>query len=145
MYHRLLAAVDTGDRAAIAAEHAISLAAVDDSALEFLYVVDVRPVYSRYGLASLPSEEEIAHERNRGEEFLRRFVSEAADAGVSATSTVTRGTPHRRITEHAAEIDADAVVIGRPQARTFTRIVGVSTTDRVVRNADCTVIVAREF
>lgn len=141
MYSRLLVAVDDGTRAARAAEQAIELASAVGSTLEFVYVVDVRPVYSRYGLAALPTEDEIDIERERGREIVDSYVDAVADLDISATGTVIRGTPHLKITEHAKEIDTDAIVIGRPRRASFTRIFRVSTVDRVVRNAERTVIV----
>lgn len=144
MYRRLLVAVDGGDRAALAAEHAIGLAAETGAELECVYVVDVRPVYSRYGLAALPTEDEVEHQRQRGQAVVEDVEEQAAAAGVVASSSVVRGTPHLKITEHAAAVEADAIVIGGPRERTFTRMLGVSTTDRVVRNAGRTVIIVRQ-
>lgn len=143
-YRRLLVATDGSDRASAAAEQAIALAKATGASLAFLFVIDVRPVYSRYGLAALPSQDEIESERNRGESIVGGHETDAADAGVDAEGIVVRGTPHLLITSMANDVDADAIVIGAPRPRTFSRVLGVSTTDRVVRNADCSVIVARE-
>lgn len=143
MYRRLLVAVDDGTRAGRAADHAIDLAGAVGASLEFVYVVDVRPVYSRYGLAALPTENEIDIERDRGFEVVERYVEQAKTADVPADGTVIRGTPHLKITEHANSQHVDAIVIGAARERPLTRVFGVSTTNRVVRNADQSVIVVR--
>ena len=143
MYDHLLVATDGGKRASLAVDHAIELATGLEASLTFLMVVDVRPVYSRYGLAALPTEDEIVHEQNRANSILNQAVDEATDRDLEVETRVTRGTPHLVITELGAQIGADAIVIGRPRRRTLSRMIGVSTADRVVRNAECTVIVVR--
>lgn len=142
MYSRLLVAVDDTDRATAAVSHAVRLAATLGATLEAVHIVDIHPVYSRYGLASLPSGDEIAQQVTRGEKLLEAVEREASKAGVSCHTSLERGTPAREIIEHAQEIDADAIVIGRPQGRRVKAFFGITTTDRILREADCSVIVA---
>lgn len=143
MFDRLLAAVDADEPGALAGSKAVQLAERVDAEVEVLHVVDVRPVYSRYGIAALPSDEEIDTKFERGEESLAQVASEADDRGVPCETEIRRGTPHILIVDHANSVNADAVVIGRPRSSRLQSVFGVSTTDRVIRNADCSVIVAR--
>lgn len=141
MYRRLLVAIDDTDRATTVISHAVDLADTVGARLEAVHIVDISPVYSRYGLASLPSEDEITQQVTQGEQLLEAVQREATNAGVTCHTSLHRGTPHSEIIAHAEETDADAIVIGRPRSRRLKTFFGITTTDRILREADCSVIV----
>lgn len=143
MYRQLLVAVDGTDRGTAAARHAVALAKSVGASLEALHVVDVQPVYSRYGLAALPSEDELEHKHEQGKELLEDIRSLADDNSVECETAIRRGTPHIRIVDYAEATDVDAIVIGEPEPHRLQNLLGISTTGRVIRNTECTVIVAR--
>lgn len=136
MYKSILVAVDIshGDVGSELLKRAKGL--VDDGGkLHLVYVLEDVPPYV---LAELPRET-IA---NRKSEAKAQLEAIAASAGVQAEVHVQGGHPSSGILEASKEFGADLIMIAshRPDLRDY--FIG-STAARVVRYAQCSVLIAR--
>lgn len=136
MYHRILVPTDGSDGTERAVEHAIALAADLDAGLDVLHVTDT----SNYPLDGHSRQFLRAAER-AGDESLREVIERARERGVDrVTATVRQGVPYRMILDYVDETDVDLVVMGTHGRRGLDRFLLGSTTERVVRGADVTVL-----
>jgi nucleotide-binding universal stress UspA family protein len=136
MYKTIMVAVDIshGDVGAELVERAKSL--LDEGGkLHLVYVLEDVPPYV---LAELPRET-IANRRSEAQGHLEAI---AAKSGVEAEVHVKGGHPSSGILEAAKEYGADLLMIAshRPDLRDY--FIG-STASRVVRYAQCSVLIAR--
>ncbi|MEF8779724.1 MAG: universal stress protein [Haloferacaceae archaeon] len=142
MHQTILAPVDGSDESFKAAEYAVELAVSDDATVHALFVMEAKPAYTRYGIGALedePSEEQ----REYAEDSVERVAELAAESGVDCVTEVTRGVPHETIAEHAREIDADVIVMGKhgEDWGGLEDLVMGSTTERVARRTDVPVTI----
>jgi nucleotide-binding universal stress UspA family protein len=85
----------------------------------------------------------LAQEEQRSREALAEQARQAGTAeGELHGLTVRRGAPHRMLPELAAEIGADLLIVGATGGGRLHRRLG-STADRVLRRAQCPVLVVR--
>jgi nucleotide-binding universal stress UspA family protein len=134
MYDRVLVATDGSPHAKRALREAIGIVRRFDAELYVLSVVDDR-------LARSAATEETY--REIAERALRVAESESAQADVGVTTVVETGSPPTGILDYAAEIDADLVVVGNRGRSGLDRFVVGSVAERVVRGANCSVLVVR--
>lgn len=137
MYDRILVPTDGSDWAAAAAEQAIELAAQYDATIHALYVIDVRmsPVSP-----DLDRDEVLALYEDSESDPLAVVREHAATDDVPVVEAVRVGVPHESIREYADEHGIDLVVMGtRGETGLEHALVG-STTERVVRTADVSVL-----
>jgi len=128
MYDRVLLPVDGSDEAKRAARRGLELAETIDATIEALYVVE-----RRAGLLAR-TEEEHRQLRESGEAVLEEIEHLASELGRPLTTTLTEGKPAVRISEHAAERDADLVVVGRQgMTRVGKRLLGGVTEQIIAR------------
>jgi nucleotide-binding universal stress UspA family protein/predicted transcriptional regulator len=79
--------------------------------------------------------------RSEAREYLDKFVNEAADAGIDAESIAVSGDPEREIIRVARETPGSMVVMASSGLSRFRRWMIGSVTDKVVRGAECPVLV----
>jgi nucleotide-binding universal stress UspA family protein len=128
---RILVGTDGSPRAEEAARQAVRLASALGASLELLFVVDT----------TRPHRQEVEAE---GEAALARVVRLAADAGVQAPSRLVAGDPAEALVEEAREHGADLLAVG-PDAGILGGAIRVGqVAARVLREAPCSVLLARE-
>lgn len=128
-FDRLLLPTDGSDGAAIATEWGISLASTLESTLHALSAVDAGPV------AQLTSPEDPLDALEQRAEAAVGAVRDRADAaGISASGSVTVGSPTDAILEHAS--DADLIVVGTHGQTGIGQWFLGSVTENVVRQAE---------
>lgn len=136
MYKSIVVAVDIshGDVGADLVRRANNLVDAGGK-LHLVYVLEDVPPYV---LAELPRDT-IANRRSEAQGHLKKI---AAEAEVQAEVHVLGGHPSSGIIEAAKEHDADLIMIAshRPDLRDY--FIG-STASRVVRYAQCSVLIAR--
>ncbi|MFC6905501.1 universal stress protein [Halalkalicoccus tibetensis] len=137
MYDDLLFPTDGSENAAVALEHAVSLADRYGATIHVLYVVNTN--YSDIGATG---ETTIGTLRERGEETLREAEDRASAAGVDAVARIEEGDPYRTILEYAGE-NADLIVMGTRGRSGLDRYLLGSVTEKVVRTADVPVFTVR--
>lgn len=128
---RVLVGTDGSPRAEEAARQAVRLASALGASLEFVFVVDT----------TRPHREDVEAE---GEAALARVVRLAADVGVQAPSRLVAGDPAEALVEEAAEHGIDLLAVG-PDAGILGGAIRVGqVAARVLREAPCSVLLARE-
>lgn len=131
-YATLLVATDGSQGAREAEKTAFEWAGAFDASIEALYVVES-------GLSDTAAIEEALEVD--GERAVTDVQTRAQETGLTAATAVKTGIPHEVISEHAAEQDADLIVLGARGRGTLERTVLGSVTERTVRTADQPVLV----
>lgn len=139
MYDTVLVPTDGSDVSFTAAEEAISLMA-SDGRLYALAVIEELPLYKQSGKGAKLAKPDDTAERTHLDEVTSRIESMAAEAGIDCETTVTSGVPFREIIQHAGDVNADAIVLGKRGAGAAANDLLGSTTERVVARASPTVI-----
>jgi nucleotide-binding universal stress UspA family protein len=133
-------AFSEGSRTAI--RHAGALAAQHGAVVHVVCIV--APVIALEAMAALgwPESEEIA--AGKCEARLREMARQELNDSMKVESEVALGEPGREIVRLARESDADLIVISTHGYTGFKRALLGSTTEHVVRQAPCPVLVVRE-
>jgi len=138
MYQTVLVPVDGSDESLVALAEAVELTA-DGGTVHALSVVEDLPMYRRSGKAEKFESDDEA-ERARAEEATAEAAAVVEEAGVDCVTGVADGVPARQIVTHAAEVGAEAIVLGkRGVSESAGEMLG-STTERVIRKAPTTVV-----
>jgi nucleotide-binding universal stress UspA family protein len=136
MYRNILVPINPAHGEVGARILAVARQLVDeDGHITVLTVVEPLPGY----ISNYVSDDALESNKQEAVESLEQLLLES---GVSGTAMLREGSPASKILEVAETIGADAIILGshRPDFTTF--LIG-STAARVVRHADCTVIVER--
>lgn len=138
MYKKVVVPTDGSDIAEIGVEEGLSLAKNLDIPALCIYVVDIST------LEELDSyDQDDAHRgiKKAGEKALTRVRKKAHEMGVEIKTRNLVGKPHKRIAESANE--KDIIYMSSHGASGLSELVFGSTTERVVKNAECTVAVVK--
>lgn len=135
MYSRMLIAVGGSDEARHAAARGLRLAADFDASVTVLYVVEQK------ALTLTETTSERSRLRERGEAALAEIGDLAADRDQQLTTTIAEGKPSVQISEHAAEEDADLIVVGRQGLTGVGRRILGGVTENVLHRSDVPVYV----
>jgi len=76
-------------------------------------------------------------------EYVEAARQRAADAGVDARSLIELGPPAEAIIAAAHRVEADTIIVGRFDKTALDRMMIGSVSEKVIRNAHCTVIVVQ--
>lgn len=139
MYDRILLPVDGSDEATRAAKRGLDLARTFDAAVDVLHVVD------RRSRRLARTDDERTQLRERGEAILADIEDLAADLDEPVTTTLLEGTPTTRIAEHAADRDADLIVIGQQGMTGLGKRLLGGVTEGVLHRSDVPVLVVSAF
>lgn len=142
-FARVLVAVDGRDDAATVVEAAVGLASVLHAELRVLHVIDPRAaVEPNSGVAP---DELLTELRASGESILSRAGRLTEQQNVPHHGVMREGKPAQKIIEDAREWSADVLVIGGHSQSRIERALSPSTTDRVVGDPPCPVLVVPTF
>lgn len=137
MIDRILLPTDGSEAAEKAVERAYALAERFDADLDVLYVVETEALPAFTNLDTEPMRE--AH-RRRGEELVTEIADEAPDE-VAVTTVIEEGHPEKFIVDYAEEHDVDVITMGTHGREGLGRVLIGSVTERVMRDAPCSVMV----
>jgi nucleotide-binding universal stress UspA family protein len=132
MYDRILVPTDGSSGTDETLEHALHVAADNEATVHALYVVDRRLFLA----ADEDTQDDvIATLEAEGEAALDAVETAGDEAGVEVVRERREGIPHTEITDYAAEIDADLLVMGTHGRTGRDRVASLgSVTERVVEN-----------
>jgi len=139
---RIMLPIDFSEPSRLAARYALALAGAVGVELEVVHVIDqtVHPSFYSVGKESLFELDPDL--RARAEAAISDFMKEAG-ADVGYTTTITEGRPSSEIARLAKETRNTLVVIASHGAGALERVMIGSTTERVVHQADCPVLVVK--
>ncbi|MEZ3162622.1 universal stress protein [Halorubrum sp. RMP-47] len=138
MYQTTLVPTGEGDAALDAVNDAAEITAADGT-VHVLGVVEDIPMYDRSGKPE-KFDGDDDDRRERLEAAVDRVATAVADAGIDSETAVEAGVPAHEIAAYADAVDADAVVMGKRGLDAAAGDLLGSTTERVIRNADATVV-----
>ena len=135
----ILLATDGSVSARAATRKAIELAKATGWPLHILTVWDL-PTVAGYGYAPgayVPVQELCEAEEEHAGEVVKKAIETAAQAGVTATSSVRKGYATEQICEAAEELGATLVIMGAHGWGAFKRLVFGSVSTGVLHQATC--------
>jgi len=137
---RILVGCDFSPDADLASVHALSMAQEFQAELHLVHVIEM-PVYTDILKPVLEHRRESsAAVKDFLREKLRRLVPEEARNWCRPQTALLEGQPYSQLLQYAADQSIDLIVLGvRGHGLIGTLIVG-STTDRVIRHAQCPVL-----
>ena len=139
-FSNILVPTDFSEDAAYALERAQSLAQAFGAHLHLLHIVEMPVFVPPYAMPSAAaSATDALLEQGRVE--LDNLVARVE--GVEVTATTRLGNPSDQIVAYAAEVPCDLIVIATHGRRGLARFLLGSTTERVVRLAECPVLSVR--
>ncbi|OAQ53914.1 UspA domain-containing protein [Natrinema mahii] len=142
MYDDILVPTDGSDSSVAAVDEAVAIANGTAATVHFLHVVDAGTEMSGAGEGALAPELTKTLE-GEAESALDAAAERAESAGIAYDRLIREGIPHEAIATETAEVGADLVVMGASgRSSVKDRLLG-STTDRVVRTVDASVLIAR--
>ena len=143
MYDTVLVPTDGSDVSVAAGQEAVELTK-SDGTVHALAVLEDIPMYNQSGKGAKLETRDRSNERAGLEEATQQISKTAERAGVNSVSAVTEGVPHHQILEYADNNSVDAIVMGKRGREAAVNDMLGSTTDRVVRRANTTVITVPE-
>lgn len=142
MYDDILVATDGSESSTAAVEQAVEIAEPHGATVHLLHAIDVGTEMSASGVGTIADEltETLTDEAERA---LDDAAEMAETAGVDHERVLLEGVPHESIGEYTADHDVGLVVLGASGHTGLKAHLLGSTTDRVVRGVDTSVLVAR--
>lgn len=140
MYNDILVPTDGSESSTAAVNQAIAIAEPHGATVHFLYVIDVGTEMSAPGNVAPELTKTLEQEAS---DVLGRAEAQAEDAGITAERTVLEGTPHEGIVEYCDDRAIDLVVMGASGRSGLKDHLLGSTTDRIIRSVDISVLIAR--
>ncbi|MBQ5448009.1 MAG: universal stress protein [Candidatus Methanomethylophilus sp.] len=139
MFKHILVAVDGSESNKIAVDTAVALAKETGATLTALSVFDP----GGYGNVAAVKEvaDEVDYMKQICDNILEYVTAKATEAGISFETKTVAGNPAVKIVEATA--DYDLLVTGTLGRTGFSRIVMGSVAEKVVRLANCPVLVCR--
>ena len=141
---KILVPTDFSEESNKALHYAIALARPNGSEILLVHVVEL-PIYPvNLGISPVvvpPLDREI---RDRMQDALARLVAEQVPKDLVARAALRDGRPSQEIVAAARAEDADLIVIATHGHTGLKKVLLGSTTERVVREAPCPVLVVRQ-
>ncbi len=138
-YKSILVPFDGSEFSKKALEHACRLSKTDDSEITAMYVI---PRYEE--MVGFLRTESIKRSLFReAQKILDEAKKTALSHGVFISATIQEGQAAEKITETAKLLKSDLVVMGSYGWRGINKVIIGSTTERVIMNASCPVLVVK--
>jgi len=133
---KILVPVDFSDCSVKALQYAIPFARQFGAELKLLYVLEPYPAVPEMA----PYDFDDLHDSHQELDALAKAI----EGGVRSSTSLRKGMPHTEIAEAAREFGADLIIISTHGRKGFSRLLLGSTSEKVVRNAPCPVLIVRE-
>lgn len=135
MYGTILVGSDGSDGSRAALAHAVELAAATGALVHVATVVDDSANPLRFGVQDVEALDDAA------QKLLEEVTAVHDGRDVEFDLEVLRGNPAKALVGHAADIDADAIVVGAAGFDGVAERILGSTADRVARLSDRPVVI----
>jgi universal stress protein A len=142
-YRTILLATDFSESAREAAAHAALVAAAAGATLHLLHVIEEFSYWEGFNLKSFPSPDVLEELTASARLALDDLLEEEERHGLAVETHVRHGKPDVEIHRAARDLGADVVVIGSHGASGLAETLFGSTAEKVVRRAECAVLVVR--
>ena len=141
-YEKILVAVDGSKNAELALKHAVALAVKNDASLYILSIIDENAIsHSSFAFSKV-----LAEEKELVAKEMEEHVDYAISQGITSVKPIVEiGNPKEYISSSVpTEENVDLIVIGATGKGRLTENSIGSTTNYVVQNAPCNVLVIKE-
>lgn len=143
-FKRILCAVDFSPESVAAFHQAIDLARSNSAKLFLLHAVEIQPIISQWLEPDNLGEATLDLEKH-AKESMESLLNSLPDLDqLSIHTEIDSGRAYMEILENARVWDADLVVIGARGTGSFEDVIVGSTTERVMKDAECSVLIVRE-
>jgi nucleotide-binding universal stress UspA family protein len=143
-FKRILCAVDFSTDSVEGFHIAVELARAQSGSLHLLHVIEAQPVVSDWlpigGIGEVTIQ--IEEKANAAMESLVRSAK-ASLSGLAVTTEATSGRAFVEIVNRATELKTDLIVLGSKGVASLEDIIVGSTAERVMKAANCSVLIAR--
>jgi nucleotide-binding universal stress UspA family protein len=143
-YHKILVPTDFSERSKTALPEAVRLAEAAGGRIMLLHVIAPLPWPVDEALKSDKYPLLRSELRKSAKERLRELRETAIPKSIKSETHIVEGDVEEEIIQFATGHDIDAIVMASEGHRGLKRLMLGSSTERVVRNAPCTVLVARK-
>ncbi len=143
-FERILCAVDFSEYSLEAFRRAVEFARLFGSRLYVLHVIEARPVTPN--LIGIDEAGDMAVElEEKATAALESLAASSAPAleGVPLTLQISAGRAFIEILNHARDWSADLIILGAKGATAIEQIVVGGTSENVMRDAHCSVLIVR--
>lgn len=142
MFYKILAAVDSSERASGVLDAAVRVARLAGARLYVLRAVLIPPEFPPAAAGS-PADPLVARMAAHAMQDLSRLIAGGPEDVAIQPPIVRLGTPWRIILETAEERDVDLIVVGSHGYHGWDRVLG-TTAGKVANSATCNVLVVHE-
>jgi len=142
VYDHILVPTDGSDSSTAAVEQAVAIADDEATTVHFIHVMDVGTEMSAGASGSIAPQLTETLE-DEAESALEEAANRAEAADVSYERLTREGDPHEVIAAYCDDEDVDLVVMGASGRSGLKEHLLGSTTDRVVRTVETSVLIAR--
>jgi len=141
--HKILVGCDFSADSLLSLEYALSLAQEFESELHLVHVIEP-PIYKNLFKQAVKSSEDLRESlREPLDAMLNKMIPEEAHHWCRHQTALLAGEPHEQLTQYALVNEMDLIILGiRGHSLVESLLVG-STTDRVIRQAQCPVLSVR--
>ncbi len=140
---KLLVPLDFSDYSKAALEPAAELAKQFKAEVTFLHVIEQRIHPAYYVMGEQSMFQVFPELQERSTEKLKEFADSVFPADIKKNYNVIEGKPHSEIIELADENDMDMIVMATHGLSGLEKFLIGSTTEKVVRKADCPVFTVK--
>ena len=139
--NRILVSIDFSDMTDAVVDQAVELARAQDSRLWLLHVAPPNPEFVGFE-AGPQSVRDVRAEHYRDEHrHLQELAAQLNEQGVACEALLVQGMVVEEILDHAARLDADAIVLGSHGHGALYHLLLGSVTEAVVRAATCPIVI----
>jgi nucleotide-binding universal stress UspA family protein len=139
---RIVVPIDLSEFSLQALPYAVAFAQKFGAEVILLHVIE--PEFPPPEVGRVRLEAPGRDEENVAEDYLKRLRQEVLDEDLRVRTTVRNGVPFQEITRAATSLGADLIVLTTHGHTGLKHVFLGSTAERVVRHADCPVLVVRE-
>jgi nucleotide-binding universal stress UspA family protein len=140
-YKEILVPTDGSDYSFKAGEHAVYLAKLAGAKIYILNVVDTDLAFH----SGIHYSEELCEMKKSGNEATGKMKQLCDRSGVPSEEIIAKGKPADTIVFLGQKLGADCIVIGSLGMSAIERALIGSVSDKVVRHANCPVLVVRDL
>lgn len=141
MFEDILFPTDFSDASVLAAAYALNLARSKKARLHVIHVLDTEKEAAGFYVPHISFEKLDKEMLVAAREMLKKFCAKHFKGVKNLEQTVAAGMPHKEILKAIKSTGADVVVMGTFGKAGLERFLIGSTTERVMRNAGCPVLI----
>jgi nucleotide-binding universal stress UspA family protein len=134
--------VDGSEGSNRAAQIAYELAEITKSKLLITHIINVGTIQHVATMADEDTQEMLTHYQDNATKLLSRHEEEAKEYNIEVESILNKGLPSDSIVRLAKELEVDMIIMGYSGA-TGSKAGFGSSTERVVRNSHCPVLIVK--